>query len=104
MQAIGLEGSDVKTINNFDIFENTIKLLSKTDERVAVIINNTDANFSHVRRFINHNNLINISILSVVQSKGLEFEKTFVFSNPMTLNEKYVSFTRALKELTIVDI
>ena len=43
-----------------------------------------------------------LSILSVDDAKGLEFEVVLVFATRMTENEKYVSFTRALDQLIVV--
>lgn len=43
-----------------------------------------------------------ISLLSVEDSKGLEFEDIYVIDDNMSKNEKYISFTRALETLTIV--
>lgn len=43
-----------------------------------------------------------ITLLEVVESKGLEFDSVYVFSAGMTENEKYVAYTRALSSLTIV--
>ena len=34
--------------------------------------------------------------------KGVEFDRVFVVPNGMTQNEKYIAFTRALSNLTIV--
>jgi ATP-dependent exoDNAse (exonuclease V) alpha subunit len=34
--------------------------------------------------------------------KGIEFDKVFVIPNGMSRNEKYIAYTRALTELTIV--
>ncbi|MGB4438156.1 MAG: ATP-binding domain-containing protein, partial [Sedimentibacter sp.] len=43
-----------------------------------------------------------ISVLTVEQSKGLEFDCVYVYDKYMTNNEKYISYTRALKELVII--
>ena len=39
----------------------------------------------------------------VYESKGLEFTCVVVSDKNMTVNEKYIAYTRALKELAIVD-
>ena len=44
------------------------------------------------------------NLLSVEVAKGLEFEIVICFVNLMTKNEKYITFTRALEELHIIDI
>ena len=42
-----------------------------------------------------------ISVITVEMAKGLEFEKVVVITDGMTINEKYISFTRALDKLSI---
>ena len=44
-----------------------------------------------------------INIVPVSLTKGLEFEKVVVAVEGMSFNERYVSFTRALNELYVVD-
>ena len=43
-----------------------------------------------------------INIMTVYQSKGLEFTTVAVADGDMTPNEKYIAYTRALKELAII--
>jgi superfamily I DNA/RNA helicase len=44
-----------------------------------------------------------VSILTVENAKGLEFETVYVMPDGMSRNEKYIAFTRALNELIIVE-
>lgn len=44
-----------------------------------------------------------ISIITVEQAKGIEFDNVVVIADQMTPNEKYISFTRAMDELTVVN-
>ncbi len=44
-----------------------------------------------------------INLMTVYESKGLEFTSVAVIPDNMTPNEKYIAYTRALKELAIVD-
>lgn len=44
-----------------------------------------------------------ISIITVEQAKGIEFDNVVVIADQMTPNEKYISFTRALDELIVVN-
>ena len=44
-----------------------------------------------------------INLMSVYESKGLEFTSVAVVPAHMTPNEKYIAYTRALKELAIVE-
>ena len=43
-----------------------------------------------------------IAVVYVDEIKGVEFDTVFVVPNGMTKNEKYIAFTRALSELTVV--
>ena len=43
-----------------------------------------------------------ICVSYVDEVKGIEFDKVFVVTNGLTNNEKYIAYTRALSELTIV--
>ena len=43
-----------------------------------------------------------INLMTVYQSKGLEFTAVAVADEDMTDNEKYIAYTRALKELAII--
>ena len=43
-----------------------------------------------------------INIMTVYESKGLEFTAVAVAEEGLTDNEKYIAYTRALKELAII--
>lgn len=44
-----------------------------------------------------------INLMTVYESKGLEFTSVAVISENMSANERYIAYTRALKELAIVE-
>ncbi len=44
-----------------------------------------------------------VNVMSVYESKGLEFSAVAVYPEGMTDNEKYIACTRALKDLTIIN-
>ena len=44
-----------------------------------------------------------VSIITVEQAKGIEFDNVVVIADQMTSNEKYISYTRALDELIVVN-
>ena len=44
-----------------------------------------------------------INVLTVYESKGLEFSAVAVYDRDMTDNEKYIAYTRALRELAIIE-
>jgi len=43
-----------------------------------------------------------INVMSVYESKGLEFSAVAVYDKGMTENEKYIAYTRALRELALI--
>ena len=43
-----------------------------------------------------------INVMSVYASKGLEFSAVAVYDKGMTANEKYIAYTRALRELAVI--
>lgn len=43
-----------------------------------------------------------INVLTVYESKGLEFSAVAVYDEGMTENEKYIAYTRALSELAVI--
>lgn len=44
----------------------------------------------------------NVNVMSVYESKGLEFSAVAVYAKDMSDNEKYIAYTRALKDLTVI--
>ena len=44
-----------------------------------------------------------ISIITVEQAKGIEFDNVVVVADQMTTNERYIAYTRALEELVVVN-
>ena len=44
-----------------------------------------------------------VNVLSVFESKGLEFSAVAVYDKDMTENEKYIACTRALRDLAIIE-
>mgnify|MGYP001623630022 FL=1 len=44
-----------------------------------------------------------INVMTVFESKGLEFSAVAVLDRGMTENEKYIAYTRALRELAVID-
>ena len=44
-----------------------------------------------------------INVMSVYESKGLEFSVVAVYDKGMSENEKYVAYTRALRELAVIE-
>lgn len=108
--AIGLNGDSVKSIS----LENAIADIQfyhkeNPNARTAVIYKKgLDEIIEHVISLmkkeeysLNIVDISKISIITVEMAKGLEFENVVVIPDNMSVNEKYISFTRALEILTI---
>lgn len=44
-----------------------------------------------------------INVMTVYESKGLEFSAVAVYDKDMTKNEKYIAYTRALRDLAVIE-
>ncbi len=103
MKSIGLDGNDVKFIEKRAV----TGFLSKTTGLKAVIC--SEKNFEKLKKksynlpcFTGKISKNKINLMTVYQSKGLEFTSVAVADEDMTDNEKYIAYTRALKELAII--
>lgn len=103
MQAIGTEGSGVEELSSRAV----TGYLSDNKGLSAVIT--TEAGLEkHMRKSYNvvrntgRISKTNINIMTVYESKGLEFTSVAVADADMTENEKYIAYTRALKNLAII--
>lgn len=104
---IGVTGKKVikKTITEV-IKDIKNKVINTGKDRNAIIIDSKNSNellnvFLKVGCINNRIVPGKISVFTVEQSKGLEHDCVYVYDRYMTKNEKYISYTRALKELII---
>ena len=94
MYGIGLEGKDVKVITETSVDE-LIKIAKET--KSMIITNDNDL----LKKISIESKGINIS--TVLNVKGLEFESIIVIDKNMDDNNKYVAYTRAKKDLIIIN-
>ena len=103
MQAIGLGGAEVKIINSRGI---SAYLSNKTGLRAVITSDKNLTSFAkktyNIVRQTGEISKSKINLLTVYESKGLEFTAVAVADGDMTANEKYIAYTRALKELALV--
>lgn len=103
MQSIGCDGSEIVTLQP----RKAGAWLTQFKGLKAVIT--TEARLDEFARK-NYNILRNtgkisktrINLMTVYESKGLEFTAVAVADSDMTENEKYIAYTRALKELAVI--
>ena len=103
MQPIGLPGDEVEIIAPKAIG----RYLSDKKGLRAVIT--SEANLEKFTRkaynLVRETGVISkskINIMTVYESKGLEFTAVAVVDGDLSVNEKYIAYTRALKELAVV--
>lgn len=103
MQSIGCEGSEIAVIQPRKV----TSWLTPVKGLKAVIT--SEARLSEFARknynVIRETGIISksrINIMTVYESKGLEFTAVAVADEDMSDNEKYIAYTRALKELAVI--
>ena len=103
MQAIGLGGEEVKIIGarqiaSFLSGKSGLRAVITSEKNLAAFTKKT---YNCVRES-GKISKTKINVLTVYESKGLEFTAVAVADGDMTENEKYIAYTRALKELALV--
>ncbi|HBN12207.1 MAG TPA: hypothetical protein DD415_01170 [Clostridiales bacterium] len=103
MQAIGFDGDGVEVISA----KNVTGYLSDKRGLCAVITSEAALDFYtrkayNVVRETGRISKTKINIMTVYESKGLEFTAVAVADSDMTENEKYIAYTRALKHLALI--
>lgn len=103
MQAIGFDGSEVEEIDRRSV----TKYLSGKNGLCAVITSEASLE-KYARKSYNmlretgRISKTKINVMTVYESKGLEFTAVAVADEDMTENEKYIAYTRALKNLALI--
>lgn len=103
MSAIGLHGEPVrvlplKKLNSFFKEKQGLKAVIAKEEHLGLFAKKgyhtlSDGKLSKTK----------VNLMSVFESKGLEFSAVAVYEKDMTVNEKYIAYTRALRELVILE-
>lgn len=108
---IGLNGEEVKSLAFKDAIHELLQIKEKIPEcRVAILYRKGltkvfDALSEYKSEIVfDKIDTKKISVITVEESKGLEFEAVVVIASQMTMNEKYISYTRALDNLIITDL
>ena len=104
MQSIGYDGPPVSRLT-----PRSLNAFFKDKKGLKAIICSTEAKTRYVRKA--YNDLMEkgvlsktkINIMTVYESKGLEFSSVAVIPDGMTENERYIAYTRALQYLAVVD-
>ena len=108
---IGLTGKEVKTLPFGAAAAELLEIKKSYPKcRAAVIYRRGLENVSNALSDISGNTIFGkvdnskISVITVEESKGLEFDAVMAICTQMSSNEKYVAYTRALDNLIITDL
>jgi len=109
-KSIGVSCGNVEFVD-LQFLPQAINNLILLQKRSAIIISAKYRNDERLKQLITMNpNIIpneiiqgKIALLTVEQAKGLEFDETIVIPTGMSKNELYISFTRALSKLSILN-
>lgn len=108
---IGLNGKEVQTLAFKDAVHELLQIKEAApDCRAAIIyrkgltkVADTLSEFKSAI-VLDRIDTKKVSVITVEESKGLEFDAVIVIASKMTMNEKYISYTRALDNLIITDL
>ncbi len=104
MQPIGFDGPSVERIS-----PRGISAFFKNKKGLKAIICSEEMKAEYLRK--TYNDLAQkgkvsrskINIMTVYESKGLEFTSVVVVENGLSESERYIAYTRALKELAVIE-
>ena len=103
MQSIGCEGTDIvflqpRRVTGWLLPVKGLKAVITSEARLAEF---SRKNYNILRE-TGKISKTRINLMTVYESKGLEFTAVAVADSDMTDNEKYIAYTRALKELAVI--
>lgn len=104
MQPMGFDGAEVKYIapREMHAFFKDVKGM-----KAVICSEKTVENYSkksyNVLSKTGRLSKTKVNLMTVYESKGLEFSSVVAVADEMTSGEKYIAYTRALKELAVID-
>jgi len=104
MQSIGFDGPKVQSISARDI-----SAFFKDKKGLKAIICSAKRKEELLRKSYNDLSTkgkisrTKINIMTVYESKGLEFTSVVVLPDGLSNSERYIAYTRALKELAVIE-
>ena len=105
MQSIGFDGPEIsnvtpRTLSAFFKDKKGLKALICTEEMKTQLMRKSYNDLTQKGKI----SRTKINVMTVYESKGLEFTSVAVAPQGMTDSERYIAFTRALNELAIIQI
>lgn len=110
MTLTGVEGAPVRNISFDEMISELVEVAGNAD-RTAVILPRamSKQRVTRARKLENKRESLSVkfdtskvSIMYVDEIKGIEFDRVYVVDQDMERNERYIAFTRALDNLSIV--
>lgn len=109
MQSIGINGPEVQSLKPDDaeiIIRNSLKSHESDNLRIAIICDesNKEVMEKYIELGIGRNDIIsgNMNVFTLLEAKGLEFEKVYIYTKGMNKNGRYIGYTRCLYELFVI--
>ncbi|MDD6735212.1 MAG: hypothetical protein PUE13_02745, partial [Clostridiales bacterium] len=105
--SLGLDGVAVSNVKLSEL-THIIKQMDPSSQRIAIISTRENnfvlKNLLNDISYLSHSKIEDgfISVLTVAETKGLEFDIVYVLPDGMSDNEKYLSYTRALSQLVLL--
>jgi hypothetical protein len=104
LRPIGLQGPKIEYINQWQIESVIDNILYRDSKiRIAIITKHDELSVSRLSKKYRKYRDNSIIIGSVKKVKGLEFDTVFVFPKNMNRNELYISYSRSLRKLYIIN-
>ena len=94
-------GVDMAPVNEYNTIKEAIAASNILTQN-AVFVVKDDYSVSDLKELLSHTQIKTYEIYTVKSVKGLEFKEVVVFDSDMSLNEKYIAYTRALAKLTVI--
>lgn len=95
-------GVDMSPVNEYDTLDQASSMTTSIRNNAVFIVKDEYSVSDLESLLMSYTNIKNYEIYTVKAAKGLEFKEVFVFDSNMTINEKYISYTRALAKLNII--
>lgn len=99
MQKIGV---DMEPVGQFSVLSDAINSYPSIQSD-AVFIVRDDYTKRDLQQELKNADISEYSVFTVKEVKGLEFKEIFVVDRGMTINEKYIAYTRALVKLNVIN-
>ena len=96
-----IKNNIAELVSGYKTIEDAISLSDNIMNNPVFIVKD-DYSVSDLKELLSKTEIQDYEIYTVKSVNGLEFKEVFVFDPNMSLNEKYISYTRALVKLNVI--